>query len=240
MGTIEITISNWDKYNDKSHNLKKPWWFKLNNSFLSDPDFYTFTSDEKLIWIQILCQASQQKTKSITIHFESYYRMFGFTEKMILSAIGKLMKIHSIKSQVTEIRPESGPNPASIGFPDKNRLDKKIIHAQVFDFERLYLEHYPRKNGKKKGIEQCEKVIKTKEQYEQLEQGIKNYAKANRTTPKDKIKHFSSFMNQDTWLEFQNEKPKVSNQHVYGMDRPRLSLVDGLPVQPRNEDAESV
>lgn len=64
-----------------------------------------------------------------------------------------------------------------------------------FDFERLY-ESYPRKEGKKKGLEKAKAMVKTAAEYERLRLAIEAYAaKVRRERIEEKfVKHFATFM----------------------------------------------
>lgn len=76
------------------------------------------------------------------------------------------------------------------------------VEREVFDFEAIYAS-YPRKLGKSKGMKLCAKQIKTKEDYEQLQVAVKNYAArcVAQQTEERFIKHFSSFMSDDYWRD---------------------------------------
>lgn len=71
----------------------------------------------------------------------------------------------------------------------------------VFDFDEIY-KSYPRKAGKKKGIDICKRHIKTEESFSQLKRAVENYGRicAEHGTDSKYIKHFSTFMN--CWEDF--------------------------------------
>jgi hypothetical protein len=78
-----------------------------------------------------------------------------------------------------------------------------------FDFERLY-RLFPRKAGKMKGLEQCQKQIRTQQDYDALEQAIMKYAGICQAEQRDAryIMHFSKFMGRvdcPYWKEFLDE-----------------------------------
>lgn len=79
---------------------------------------------------------------------------------------------------------------------DKEQDKAKEGKPKKADFERVYREHYPRKEGKDKGIERCLFQIKTWDDFELFERSViayKNQCELDRTEKKY-IKHFSSFM----------------------------------------------
>lgn len=61
------------------------------------------------------------------------------------------------------------------------------------DFVKAYA-HYPRKEGKAKGLKACETRIKTYAQLELLRQAIGNYAKLVKGKDRQYTKHFDTFM----------------------------------------------
>lgn len=71
-----------------------------------------------------------------------------------------------------------------------------------FDFETVYYL-YPRKIGKKIGIERCKRFIKTEEQYSDLLKALDNYRRycTEESLEPRFIKHFSSWMNSyEDWI----------------------------------------
>lgn len=60
---FRIEIKNWDKFNPRK-DVKKPTWFRLENDWESDPDFYDYTAEQKLLWIHLLSSASREHGKT--------------------------------------------------------------------------------------------------------------------------------------------------------------------------------
>jgi hypothetical protein len=75
--------------------------------------------------------------------------------------------------------------------------------GESFDFEKVY-QAFPKRMGKKIGIERCKRSITTQEEYEDLMRAVVNYSNYCATEGLEPrfIKHFSSFMSiwQD-WLD---------------------------------------
>lgn len=85
---------------------------------------------------------------------------------------------------------------------DKEKEKRKGLISKL-DCLPLY-ESYPRKIGKKKGLEICEKVVKTEADFQRVRTAISNYRDhcAREGTEPKFIKHFSTFMNSwEDWLE---------------------------------------
>jgi hypothetical protein len=73
-----------------------------------------------------------------------------------------------------------------------------------FNFEDIY-NAYPRKDGKKRGLEILKKKIKTQQDFEKLELAVQNYRISTRETEKRFIKQFSTFANcWEDYLEIDN------------------------------------
>lgn len=68
----------------------KPWWFSLDNRWAEDEKFMSLTHSEKLLWIAILCLASQHNKSVVLINFKYLDVYFGLSEKFIRSTICKL------------------------------------------------------------------------------------------------------------------------------------------------------
>lgn len=83
---------------------------------------------------------------------------------------------------------------------DKTRQDKTNKQLPVFDLEKIYAE-YPRKEGKKKGMERLKKVVTSQEKYDQVLLATKNYRKAKEFTEHQFLMHFSTFVGVfEDWL----------------------------------------
>ncbi len=111
------------------------------------------------------------------------------------------------------------------GAKDKDK-DKDMVKDKVkgirAEIEKIYLEQYPLKEGKQKGIEILLKSVKTPEDLERLKSAIEKYKKSIRD-PKY-IKHFSTFAT--TWTDWLDESAgqadllkqsnKVDVSHIFG------------------------
>lgn len=70
---------------------------------------------------------------------------------------------------------------------------------QQFDLEAIYAM-YPRKEGKKKGMERLKAKIKKKEDYEKLLISVKNYVTLTLGKDRQYLKHFDSFVS--VWEDY--------------------------------------
>jgi hypothetical protein len=120
-------------------------------------------------------------------------------------------------SAVQVIDPEY--RPTGMGPP---RESEKQLRRPKFDFRALYAK-YPRKEGKDRGLKQCEIQIKTQDEYDALSRAIDKYAALCLKNGTIK-KHFSSFMGSERtgkpWRDYldvdagegsQQEQPKKTS-----------------------------
>lgn len=105
-----------------------------------------------------------------------------------------------------------------IRIKKKEKNIKKDLSEISFDFEALY-QKYPRKIGKKKGIEFLNRYVKNTEQYENISKAIENYAAHCKIqkTESQFIKHFSTFLN--CWEDWQSmpEEKHVTRRTELGL-----------------------
>ncbi len=87
----------------------------------------------------------------------------------------------------------------NIIYIDQDTEQKLKKESTKFDLESLY-NAYPRKEGKKKGIEKLRKIVTSVEIYAKLELAIKNYTLSTSGTEKRFIKQFSSFVS--VWEDY--------------------------------------
>lgn len=83
---------------------------------------------------------------------------------------------------------------------DKEKKRKEVKVKFDFDLDEIY-KNYPKKQGKKKGIEKLQSIIKTQDDYDNVMQGVIKYAKfcAENQTDTKYIKQFSSWVNSAGW-----------------------------------------
>lgn len=56
---IKVRVNKWDKYNPRS-DVKSSSWYRQQNDFFNDPNFYKASPATRLVWMYILCQASKR------------------------------------------------------------------------------------------------------------------------------------------------------------------------------------
>jgi hypothetical protein len=88
-----------------------------------------------------------------------------------------------------------------------------------FDFEAVYAL-YPRKEGRKKGLQRCRSQIRTREKYDALLIAVRNYATAKADVESQFIKHFDSWMN-GPWEDWVSPTPQMMQPRAGPRSRSR-------------------
>ena len=89
------------------------------------------------------------------------------------------------------------------------RCKKEIeVPNKSFDFEEIY-RLYPRKMGKKRGMQRCKTQITSQKKYDQLRKAVLNYSEyiAVQNKSDEYTKLFSTFMGEwEDWITFSGEQ----------------------------------
>jgi hypothetical protein len=111
-------------------------------------------------------------------------------------------KYQLVTNDVTNDRPTTDQRPTTYkNYNNINNINNNPkASSQTFDLEQIY-SAYPKKQGKKKGIEKLLKLIKTQEQFDLILQGAKSYSEycSENNTDSKYIKQFSTWVNGEHW-----------------------------------------
>lgn len=207
-----VKILNWRQYQGREVKTRSSW-LRFQNDFIENPNFGDFSTDERMVWIYAMCCASKLNTDVIQVPHQCSHRVLhrctGIAESVFHRTFEKLKKIRIVEIRTTRGR-HTQDTPA---FTDdtlrdetrryETRRDEDVTMNCDFDFESLY-QKYPRKIGKSKGLQICEKQIRTGGDFELLSTAIDRYVDclATQGTEEKFIKHFSSFMTSwRDWLD---------------------------------------
>lgn len=94
----------------------------------------------------------------------------------------------------------SHPDPILMGPSIGIGKGKGYSSLPVFDFESVYRE-YPRKEGKSIGLKKLKALITTQEEFDTLLAGTKRFAYLSRAKEPKYIPLFSTFVEQQRWLD---------------------------------------
>lgn len=205
-----IQIRNWDKHNP-SPSRGRSWWFKFDHNMFSDAKFVILDSDQKLIWIWLLSEASKSEKRGYVTFSHKLSRMYLPYDEKTLSRAFKIFK----SLQLVNMRDVHGKYDACTRYVPHSTVqeiteDINLVHfanERVSDFsqsiDKIY-QQYPRKFGKKNGIKKLVASIKTEEQLKKLEQALSRFLKhhSDKKTESQFIPHFSTWVSSwEDWLD---------------------------------------
>lgn len=91
--SISIKFKNWDKYNKRQKDIKRPYWFAMSNEIFLDPFYSELTDQERQAFIWLLCEASRQnKYGEVEISKRLFHQITGYKCSVLDSTIHKLLK----------------------------------------------------------------------------------------------------------------------------------------------------
>lgn len=121
---VEITIVNWEKHQPRK-DIKKPWWFSLDNRITEDDKLQSLDSDEFRAFIHLLCLASQANSGSFSVNLTKAVRISGIAKIVFVRTIKKLTDFNIISQPVRDpytIRTDAVHDPYTI-LQDTTRQD---------------------------------------------------------------------------------------------------------------------
>ncbi|NCX93597.1 MAG: hypothetical protein EBX40_02850 [Gammaproteobacteria bacterium] len=214
-------FDNWDQYNKRAKEYKNPVWFSFQNDFATNKNFFGFTDQERLIFIYLLCEASQQNTQgefSLEIdHFAYHTRQ---KEKDILSTLKKLEEKQILTARDRDGIVSGSYRDRDLAVTEQNNTeqyntlyDSDESHREEFNLEQIYQE-YPRRRGqanKGKGLEKLRKLIKSRADFELALAAVRGYRLhliSQQKINTEFVKMFSSFWDaQGDWKEWAAARP---------------------------------
>jgi hypothetical protein len=101
---VRLKFKNWEDYNKRAKEYKNPVWFSFANDFATNRNFFDFSDQNRLIFIYLLCEASQQNEQGLfTIDLDHFAYITRHKPKDILQTIEKM-----IEKQILEGRDRMG------------------------------------------------------------------------------------------------------------------------------------
>lgn len=98
MKIYTLEIANWDKYNPRS-DVKSSSWFRMDNDFFLDPDFYGTTLGLKFTWLIILSTASKKVSGLIKINSKQIADALSVPDSEIEECITQISRISSAEGR---------------------------------------------------------------------------------------------------------------------------------------------
>jgi len=131
---INIQIKNWAKYNPRS-DVKSCSWFRMDNDFFADADFYKTSIEVRIVWIFVMCQASKKMATDLKINLNMVSDQTGLTQDVVKNSIDSLVLIGCIiKNEVFDISTRSDSNvPQMFPSATNERTDERTnIREPIF------------------------------------------------------------------------------------------------------------
>ena len=243
----KVKINNFKDYKINGKPSTRPFWFKMPNDFLMMPEFSLLTHGEIVLFIYIISLCSKTQNEQVILVEQHMCSFLNISWNEHLNMLKNLNDLGMIKYTRPELSSEIPPRKKErVERVEKSRKEKKE-NSSIFDFEDLYFG-YPRKQGKKRGIESLKKKIKTESDYENFKKAVRNYADQIRRdkTEIKYIKLFSSFVN--CWEDYVEpekgySKTYADSPEVIAKDKARLEqeskpnfdeMMKGLESELRN------
>ena len=90
---MHLRFKNWDKYNKRQKDIRKPFWFAMSNEIFLDPLFAEFSDQERLTFLYLLCEASRQnKYGDCEISPRLFTQITGYKVSVLETTFDKLLK----------------------------------------------------------------------------------------------------------------------------------------------------
>lgn len=203
---LNFEIVNWDKFNYRK-DVKSATWFRMQNDFPISETCYHLSIEGKWLIVCLLSISSKKGSGRIITSIEYLSHFSGVTRNRIKSALQILETIGFIRPRTDAIAyARTLPATCSTDRQTNERTDRQPTISS-FNFDVVY-QNYPKKIGKKKGLEKLKRIIKTEQDYKNLEKALKNYTTHldNENAELKYVKQFSTFVNcYDDWIDYEVE-----------------------------------
>jgi hypothetical protein len=90
---IKLKFKNWDKYNKRQKDIRRPFWFAMSNEIFLDPFYSDLSDQERQAFLWLLCEASRQnKYGELDVAPKLFTQITGYKCSVLDSVIDKLLK----------------------------------------------------------------------------------------------------------------------------------------------------
>lgn len=200
MERVRLTIKGWSKFNPRT-DVKRPSWFRLENSLFEDTELFDLSNAEKIAWIYILCCASKRNTDTIIVNYNHAKQIGRIEARDLRAAIEKLQRLQVIHVHVTDTYADvTDSHATNVRTNETNVRTNTIAQSEI---ERVYQE-YPRKIGKGLGLKKLRSQIKTEQDLAELKRAVtrfREHHERQKTEPQF-VPYFSTFVSQwRDWID---------------------------------------
>lgn len=115
-GYMLIEVANWSEYNPRT-DVKRSSWVRLNNDILTR--MFRFTSDEKLVWIALICEASTKQSARVQVDIDLIATLLKVTTDSVRATLSKfeaaeMIKIHASRPRNVRVTSASRGRTADV------------------------------------------------------------------------------------------------------------------------------
>lgn len=90
---VTIKFKNWDKYNKRQKDIRRPLWFAMSNEIFLDPFYSELTDQERQAFLWLLCEASRQnKYGEVEVSERLFCQITGYKASVLEATLDKLLK----------------------------------------------------------------------------------------------------------------------------------------------------
>jgi hypothetical protein len=90
---ITLKFKNWDKYNKRQKDIRRPFWFAMSNEIFLDPFYSDLNDQERQAFLWLLCEASRQnKYGELDVSSKLFSQITGYKTSVLDAVIDKLLK----------------------------------------------------------------------------------------------------------------------------------------------------
>lgn len=191
----------------------------LNWDEVSDP---VFSFSSKQIKNKLRLKSKQTDFILGLMSDLNLFQISKYEDEVIIKApkLAEIKKRYEKKHAEDTRQPRGNPTPNKKGDNKKGEGDKK---GASFDLEFIY-QAYPRKEGKKIGLERLEKIITSQEIYDQVLLAVNNYAKIKQGEDLKFIKQFSSFVS--NWTDYLEIQLSEQEKSIANIERIQQEALD--------------
>jgi hypothetical protein len=226
VSVLQIKFNNWEKYNKRQRDIKRPFWFAMSNNLFLDPFFIDLADDEKITFIYLLCEASQvNKFGECEVSEQKFTRLVGYNLQTLYKTIDKLLKSGVAAGSRRDRGGMATATEQNRTVQDKNLSDPadRTEVAEKWDLEEIY-RAYPKRLGdmkKKAGLARVKKLVTSRAKFDEVLRAVKTYAaycQAQKLVGTEKVKMFASFFDSHgDWKEWA-EKKTVEKKIIMNAD----------------------
>lgn len=229
-----VEILNWSNYNPRPDRGNFSWFRMDNQFFVHMRQRKGASADATILLALLLAECSTANGAPFKFRLAFAAELLRRPEKKMLEALREIEKMGDCVLKPASSGLDAGFEPRQNGQNGQDRTDTAPPRAPAFDFEKIYMA-YPRKEGKKRGLELCLRQIKTPDDYLKLERAVARYVaklRAEGTAPQY-VKQFSTFMS--SWTDWLDQDAGKVRLHEPPRPQPKPPEPEFIPSEPDPE-----